>query len=358
MRANRELRRGPRRGGAPGRRRRARCASPATSTTCSASRCRSSPSRPSSRASCCPTTPTAAADARPTSRTSRARRCARSARRSAATAARARRVSSPGARTALDAAGIEATIDRPQVALPRRRRGRARLDGARGGDQRDPPQRRAPRAIRLVPALGERPSRSSTTARGVDRASYGEGHGLTGLAERVRRRRRARSTPGPRDDGPRLPPARRGPGGAGAVIRVLLAEDQTMVREALASLLELEDDIEVVAQVGRGDEVARAARARAPRRRAAGHRDARAPTGLEAAAQLRARAARRARSSSSPPSAGPATCAARWSRAPPASCSRTIPPRRSPPRSAVRCAASVSSTPASPPPRSARGRAR
>jgi two-component system response regulator DesR len=48
------------------------------------------------------------------------------------------------------------------------------------------------------------------------------------------------------------------------LIRVLLAEDQTMVREALASLLALEADIEVVAQVGRGDEVIAAARAERP----------------------------------------------------------------------------------------------
>jgi two-component system, NarL family, response regulator DesR len=48
------------------------------------------------------------------------------------------------------------------------------------------------------------------------------------------------------------------------VIRVLLAEDQAMVRGALASLLELEHDLEVVSEVGRGDEVLEAARRAAP----------------------------------------------------------------------------------------------
>jgi len=43
------------------------------------------------------------------------------------------------------------------------------------------------------------------------------------------------------------------------VIRVLLAEDQELVRGAMAALLSLEPDIDVVAQVGRGDEVLRAA---------------------------------------------------------------------------------------------------
>jgi two-component system response regulator DesR len=43
------------------------------------------------------------------------------------------------------------------------------------------------------------------------------------------------------------------------MIRVLLAEDQAMVRGALAALLSREQDIEVVAEVARGDEVVEAA---------------------------------------------------------------------------------------------------
>lgn len=42
-------------------------------------------------------------------------------------------------------------------------------------------------------------------------------------------------------------------------VRVLLAEDQAMMRGALALLLDLEDDLEVVAQVGDGTEVVAAA---------------------------------------------------------------------------------------------------
>lgn len=46
------------------------------------------------------------------------------------------------------------------------------------------------------------------------------------------------------------------------MIRILLAEDQSLVRGALASLLNMESDMEVVAQVGRGDEVVEAAKAK------------------------------------------------------------------------------------------------
>ena len=48
------------------------------------------------------------------------------------------------------------------------------------------------------------------------------------------------------------------------MIRLLLADDQSLVRGALAALLSMEDDFEVVAEVGRGDEVVAAALRRAP----------------------------------------------------------------------------------------------
>jgi two-component system response regulator DesR len=70
------------------------------------------------------------------------------------------------------------------------------------------------------------------------------------------------------------------------VIRALIAEDQAMVRGALATLLELEDDIEVVAQAARGDEVLEAALAARPD---VALLDIEMPghSGLEAAQQLR-----------------------------------------------------------------------
>jgi two-component system, NarL family, response regulator DesR len=49
------------------------------------------------------------------------------------------------------------------------------------------------------------------------------------------------------------------PSGDAGTIRLLLADDQTLIREALAALLSFEPDMEVVAQVGRGDEVVKAA---------------------------------------------------------------------------------------------------
>ncbi|MCC5574085.1 MULTISPECIES: response regulator transcription factor [Microtetraspora] len=48
------------------------------------------------------------------------------------------------------------------------------------------------------------------------------------------------------------------------MIRVLLADDERLIRQAVAMLLGLEPDIEVVAQVGRGDAVAQAVREHEP----------------------------------------------------------------------------------------------
>ncbi len=47
-------------------------------------------------------------------------------------------------------------------------------------------------------------------------------------------------------------------------IRLLLADDQELIRSALAALLALEEDFAVVASVGRGDEVVAAAKAQRP----------------------------------------------------------------------------------------------
>ncbi|MFD0329076.1 response regulator [Streptacidiphilus monticola] len=71
------------------------------------------------------------------------------------------------------------------------------------------------------------------------------------------------------------------------MIRILLAEDQGMVREALAALLGLEEDLDVVAQVARGDEVVAAAEAHGVE---VALLDIEMPglTGIEAAARLRA----------------------------------------------------------------------
>ena len=50
----------------------------------------------------------------------------------------------------------------------------------------------------------------------------------------------------------------------GAVVRVMLAEDVRILRETLTAVLDLEDDIEVVAGVERGDEVVQAALSSSP----------------------------------------------------------------------------------------------
>jgi two-component system response regulator DesR len=70
-------------------------------------------------------------------------------------------------------------------------------------------------------------------------------------------------------------------------IRLLIADDQALVRGALAALLDLEPDLEVVSEVGRGDEVIAAAQASKPD---VALLDVEMPglDGIEAAAALRA----------------------------------------------------------------------
>ena len=99
---------------------------------------------------------------------------------------------------------------------------------------------------------------------GLGGANGHAGNGIAGLSERAEQLR-GRIEAGRLPDGGGFPPGRVDPdAGGGLVIRVLIAEDQSMIRGALASLLGLEPDFEVVAQVPRGDEVLAAARSAQP----------------------------------------------------------------------------------------------
>ena len=203
-------------------------------------------------------------------------------------------------------------------------------------------------------AAGSNEDRERNAGSGRELGSNGalepEGHGLAGLIERAHALGgtvRGRSGPGRR-----LPAAgeRAGAGGRDRrVIRVLLAEDQAMVRGALVSLLGLEEDIEVVADVGSGEAVLDAA-----------HRsgtevallDIGLPgiDGLEVAAALNEELPD-VRVVMLTPSTVPATCAARWRRARRASSSRTRRPASWPERSGAPPPASGWLTPGWPPPR-------
>ena len=113
-----------------------------------------------------------------------------------------------------------------------------------------------------------------------------------------------------------------------ASIRVLLAEDQTMLRGALAALLDLEPDIAVIAQAANGREALKLARHPHP---TSSSQTSKCPrrTGLELAARSQARRPSRA-SSSSPPSRAPAISAAHLRPVPAVISSKTAQPPNSP----------------------------
>ena len=208
------------------------------------------------------------------------------------------------AREVLGAAGIAADLPGAVDEVPA---GRRELFGwvvREGVDQRGP-------ALAGVPGArsGSRRRRSRSSTTGAAGSARAPGSGLAGLAER------AAAAGGQLEAGPmpgggyrlaltvpaRAPAAPTAPGSAPAprpslrsdtaetpgwtarrrvgshrpgagrrgaagdvVIRVLLADDQSLVRGALAALLSLEPDLEVVAEVGRGDEVVAAARESKP----------------------------------------------------------------------------------------------
>ena len=116
-----------------------------------------------------------------------------------------------------------------------------------GADQRPPPQRVRPR--RAAPGLrgrrddADRPGPRHVRARDRRPRLRADRH--------ARARRAARRAPERRSDRRRL---QGGAMAAGAVIRVLLADDQRVVREGLGTLLGLLDGIELVATAADGEE--------------------------------------------------------------------------------------------------------
>ena len=181
-----------------------------------------------------------------------------------------------GARSVLRSAGIGCRVIGDGADLLPRHPGRPGLGGPRGHDQRHPPQRphhRDDRARRRARCRRWTHAVLRIENDGVRRPASGAGtrHRARRPARatgRSRRRRSPPSVPGGRFLlQARLPltrRTRRRPGGAAAVIRILLADDEHLIRAALAALLALEDDLEVVAQAATGAEALAMARPHRP----------------------------------------------------------------------------------------------
>ncbi|MBX9391080.1 response regulator [Streptomonospora halotolerans] len=145
-----------------------------------------------------------------------------------------------------------------------RGRGAGRLpDRAGVGDQRAQAQRRPRPRARHLPGGRDRaddrePDDRQRGVAAAQRQPGPDGHARArrGAGRQLRRR------PGPRHR--RLAGARRAPGqgghGGGAVIRVVIADDQVAVRTGLSLILDGAPDIDVVAEAGDGNEAVALAR--------------------------------------------------------------------------------------------------
>ena len=171
-----------------------------------------------------------------------------------------------GARVALSAAGIEAEFERAPVTLDPEVE--AVLAWAVREGATNVIRHSGARAARCASGQGWRTprSRSSTTGEGMRPVRWGWLRpGMATVVTGSRPVRARRAAAGPHRGRPaarrwRISPGGVDPGRRGRpMIRVLIAEDQGMVRGALATLIGLEPDIEVVSQVARGDEVLDAA---------------------------------------------------------------------------------------------------
>ena len=177
-----------------------------------------------------------------------------------------------GARAALDAAGIEADLPTSVDGVAGRSRRAVRLGGPGRGDQRGTTQR----SPTLHHPAGTGPDRGARRRPGSGGRPAGPAGRRAGPAGNRPRPARSRRTGRPgrravdRRTGVRAAEAScsgsswAGTGTVTEPIRLLLADDQALVRGALAALLSLEPDLTVVAEVGRGDEVLDAARRTRP----------------------------------------------------------------------------------------------